>query len=149
LLIPKLGFEDFSSIKRTNHDNVLQHDGRSAYSARPRTRVRYSFWYTGWLLTFLATDDQTQGQFALIDTHPQGQLPASSLHRNEDESFYILEGEITAWIGDQTIHGTPGTLIFGPRGVPHEQEWSTELEPKRFGQLKELLLSVRESRLAR
>jgi len=29
---------------------------------------------------------------------------------------------MTAWIGDRTIHGTPGTLIFGPRGVPHSFE---------------------------
>src|SRR5947207_6361893 len=43
-------------------------------------------------------------------------------NRNEDESFYILEGEITAWIGDQTIRGTAGTLIFSPRGVPHSFE---------------------------
>jgi len=52
----------------------------------------------------------------------QGQLPASSHPLQRDESFYILEGEITALIGDQTIRGTPGTLIFGPRGVPHSFE---------------------------
>jgi quercetin dioxygenase-like cupin family protein len=82
-----------------------------------------SFWYTGWLLTFLATGDQTQGRFALSDALTRkGNCPPRHIHRNEDESFYILEGEITAWIGDQTIRGTPGTLIFGPRGVPHSFE---------------------------
>jgi len=50
------------------------------------------------------------------------ELRARHIHRKEDESFYILEGEVTAWIGDQTIRGTPGTLIFGPRGVPHSFE---------------------------
>jgi len=41
---------------------------RSAYSVRPGAGVcQDSFWYTGWLLTFLATGDQTQGRFALID----------------------------------------------------------------------------------
>jgi len=48
--------------------------------------------------------------------------PPRHIHRNEDESFYILEGEITAWIGDQTIRGTAGTLIFSPRGAPHSFE---------------------------
>jgi len=52
----------------------------------------------------------------------KGNCPPRHIHRNEDESFYILEGEITALIGDQTIRGTPGTLIFGPRGVPHSFE---------------------------
>lgn len=90
--------------------------------------LRDSFWYTGWLLTFLATGDQTQGRFALIDAFTRkGNCPPRHIHRNEDESFYILEGEITAWIGDQTIRGTPGTLIFGPRGVPHSFEIHSDL----------------------
>jgi quercetin dioxygenase-like cupin family protein len=82
-----------------------------------------SFWYTGWLLTFLATGDQTQGRLALIDALTRkGNCPPRHIHHNEDESFYILEGEITAWIGNQTIRGAAGTLIFGPRGVPHSFE---------------------------
>jgi quercetin dioxygenase-like cupin family protein len=79
------------------------------------------------LLTFLATGDQTQGRFALIEALTRkGNCPPRHIHRNEDESFYILEGEITALIGDQTIRGTPGTLIFGPRGVPHSFEIHSE-----------------------
>jgi quercetin dioxygenase-like cupin family protein len=90
---------------------------------RGRGSLKDSFWYTGWLLTFLATGDQTQGRFALIDALTRkGNCPPRHIHQNEDESFYILEGEITAWIGDQTIRGAPGTLIFGPRGVPHSFE---------------------------
>jgi mannose-6-phosphate isomerase-like protein (cupin superfamily) len=53
--------------------------------------------------------------FASVDV--EGQLPASAHPPQRGQSFNILEGEITAWIGDQTIRGTPGTLIFGPRGV--------------------------------
>jgi mannose-6-phosphate isomerase-like protein (cupin superfamily) len=61
-----------------------------------------SFWYTGWLLTFLATGDQTQGRFALIDALTRkGNCPPRHIHHNEDESFYILGGEITAWIGNR------------------------------------------------
>ena len=88
-----------------------------------RGSLNDSFWYTGWLLTFLAAGDQTQGRFALIDALARkDNCPPRHIHRNEDESFYILEGEITAWIGDQTIRGTAGTLIFSPRGVPHSFE---------------------------
>src|SRR5258707_14834026 len=32
-----------------------------------RGSLNDSFWYTGWLLPFLAAGDQTQGRFALID----------------------------------------------------------------------------------
>ena len=101
---------------------------RSAYSVRPGAGVcQDSFWYTGWLLTFLATGDQTQGRFALIDALTRkGNCPPRHIHRYEDESFYILEDEITAWIGDQTIRGTAGTLIFSPRGVPHSFEMHSD-----------------------
>jgi hypothetical protein len=34
---------------------------------RGRASLQDSFWYSGWLLTFLATGDQTKGRFALIE----------------------------------------------------------------------------------
>jgi len=92
-----------------------------------RGSLNDSFWYTGWLLTFLAAGDQTQGRFALIDALARkDNCPPRHIHRYEDESFYILEDEITAWIGDQTIRGTAGTLIFSPRGVPHSFEMHSD-----------------------
>jgi hypothetical protein len=105
------------------------------------------------LLTFLATGDQTQGRFALIEALTRkGNCPPRHIHRNEDESFYILEGEITALIGDQTIRGTPGTLIFGPRGVPHSFEipfrsgtHADPAEPGRAGRILQAVLHARAS----
>lgn len=40
-------------------------------------------------------------------------------HTHEDEFFYILEGELTALAGDQTVSAGPGSLLLMPRGVPH------------------------------
>jgi hypothetical protein len=41
------------------------------------------------------------------------------VHHFEDEGFYILEGEMTFYIGDKTIKAQPGAFLFGPKDVPH------------------------------
>ena len=41
------------------------------------------------------------------------------VHHNEDETFYILEGEVTMLVGDERIDLVAGDYCFAPRGVPH------------------------------
>lgn len=43
------------------------------------------------------------------------------VHSNEDELWYILEGEHIFQVGDEEITAGPGDFVFGPRGVPHSQ----------------------------
>ncbi len=90
-----------------------------AYS-RGRQSLEHSVWYTGWLLTFLATGKDTQGQFALTEqTARRGNVPPRHIHHREDETFYILEGEMTFSIGDKTIKAVAGSSVFAPRDIPH------------------------------
>lgn len=42
-------------------------------------------------------------------------------HSNEDELWYILEGEHEFQVGDEKISAGPGDIVFGPRGIPHAQ----------------------------
>src|SRR5262245_26783711 len=44
---------------------------------------------------------------------------AMHTHRNQDEYSYVLDGEMTALIGDELIHASAGTLVGKPRGIPH------------------------------
>ena len=102
--------------------------GQLAPFGRGRQSLNESVWYCGWLLTFLATSEDTQGRFALIEgVTRKGNVPPPHIHTREDETFYILEGEMTAWIGGQKFKGTPGTVIFGPRNVMHSFEIHSEL----------------------
>ena len=88
--------------------------------SRGRKSLDRSVWYNGFLMTFLATAEDTQGQFALIEVlGTRGNVPPPHIHRREDEVFYVLEGEVVASVGDRTIKGTPGTMIFLPRDVRH------------------------------
>jgi quercetin dioxygenase-like cupin family protein len=78
-----------------------------------------SVWYLGSLLTFLATGEETGGAFALIEGRGRrGSSPPRHIH-SEDESFYVIEGEITVSVGDRAITLTPGMFLTVPRGVPH------------------------------
>lgn len=85
-----------------------------------RQSLDHSVWYNGSLMTFLATGEETHGQFALIEiVGRRGNVPPPHIHHREDEIFYVLEGEIVVSVGDRTIKGTPGTMIFLPRNVRH------------------------------
>lgn len=87
---------------------------------RVRQSLDHSVWYSGSLLTFLATGEDTQGQFALIEiVGRKGNVPPPHIHHCEDEIFYVLEGELAVLVGDRTIKGVPGTMVFLPRNVQH------------------------------
>jgi quercetin dioxygenase-like cupin family protein len=87
---------------------------------RGRQSLEQSVWYAGWLLTFLATGEDTRGQFALMEQIARkGNVPPRHIHHREDETFYVIEGEMTFSVGDRTIKATPGTMVFAPRDVPH------------------------------
>jgi quercetin dioxygenase-like cupin family protein len=52
------------------------------------------------------------------------------LHQDSDEIAYVLSGEITFKIGDETTVGGPGTCAFMPRGLAHAWK-NTGPEPGR------------------
>ena len=92
----------------------------SAAFGRGRQSLDHSVWYNGSLLTFLATGEDTQGQFALMEiVGRKGNVPPPHIHHREDETFYLLEGELTVSVGGRVIKATPGTMVFLPRNVPH------------------------------
>ena len=48
-----------------------------------------------------------------------GVEPPLHVHRNEDEWYYLLDGEVTFHVGGENFEGRPGSLVFYPRAVPH------------------------------
>lgn len=87
---------------------------------RGRQSLDHSVWYNGSLMTFLATGEDTHGQFALIElAGRKGNVPPPHIHHWEDEIFYVLEGELAVSVGDRTMRAVPGTMVFLPRNVQH------------------------------
>ena len=62
----------------------------------------------------------TGGRFSLVEqVIPAGFESPWHVHHSEDESFYVLEGEMTVIVGDTRVRLTKGDLGFGPRGISH------------------------------
>jgi quercetin dioxygenase-like cupin family protein len=74
----------------------------------------------GELITVLASAEQTAGAFGLMESvFAKGAEPPPHVHHREDESFFVLEGDLTVRVGDDTFSAAPGTFVFCPRDVPH------------------------------
>jgi mannose-6-phosphate isomerase-like protein (cupin superfamily) len=68
---------------------------------------------------FLArTVDTPRFTFGIITIAPGRELEAH-VHRDEDDAFYIVEGEMTFIFGDQREPAPPGTFVLVPPGVEH------------------------------
>jgi mannose-6-phosphate isomerase-like protein (cupin superfamily) len=79
-----------------------------------------AFWFIGMLATIKATAEQTGGLYILVEIlAPEGFASPLHVHHFADEGFYILEGEMTFYVGDQIIKARPGSFLFGPKEVPH------------------------------
>ena len=77
-------------------------------------------WFADSLLRYKVTGDETHGQLALAEVRaPRGSGSPVHTHRHEDEAWYILEGELTFWLGEESRRATTGDFIFGPRGLRH------------------------------
>ena len=79
-----------------------------------------SLWVVGELITLKMVGEDTKGAFTLLEeiTPPQGG-PPPHLHRHEDETFYVIEGELEFMVGDRTIPATAGSVLYGPRNILH------------------------------
>ncbi|WP_034383626.1 quercetin 2,3-dioxygenase [Deinococcus sp. YIM 77859] len=90
---------------------------------RPLTRragPETSHLYLSQQQTVLIRSEETGGAFALIEELVQAGLePPAHLHTREDESFYLLEGEVEFQVGDVTYDMARGDCVFLPRGIPH------------------------------
>ena len=76
-------------------------------------------WFLGTLARMRLTGEQTGGRFALWEGElPRGASPPLHSHP-QDETFYVLDGEVTVWIDDEPRLCRRGAAAFAPAGAPH------------------------------
>lgn len=76
--------------------------------------------YNGGYFKTLINPQDTGGAMAMIDiTLPRGVEPPPHIHKNEDEIFYLLEGNIRFQIGEKVIEAKAGDAVFAPRMTAH------------------------------
>lgn len=79
-----------------------------------------ALWFNGALGILKATAKQTGGRFTAYELRmPRGFAPPLHAHRNEDEFFLVLSGEVRLQHEDEVVTGLPGTLAYTPPGVGH------------------------------
>ena len=78
------------------------------------------YWGPGDQIRFILTGADTGGAFFLAEVLvPPGGGPPPHIHEREDETFYLLQGTLTVWVGDQTVHASQGDCAHLPRGIVH------------------------------
>lgn len=92
-------------------------------------------WFLGTLVRIKLTGEQTGGRFALWEgTLPHAAAPPLHSHP-QDETLYVLEGEVTIWVVEPELAQDPGSppqwvqtrarrcgtgaAAFAPAGTPH------------------------------
>jgi quercetin dioxygenase-like cupin family protein len=66
------------------------------------------------------TGEDSGGEVGVVVVEsPGGPAAPLHVHRREDETFYVLEGELTLLIGDFVVRAGAGDAVFAPRNVPH------------------------------
>jgi len=79
-----------------------------------------------WFNVTLSGKD-TDGAACSIDTNRrQRGGPPLHVHHNQDEWFFVREGEFDIRIGEETFHLNSGDSLLAPRGVPHAFANTTE-----------------------
>jgi uncharacterized RmlC-like cupin family protein len=65
----------------------------------------------------LLRSEDSNGRLAVVELTGGGRPP---LHHHEfDETFYVLEGELTFQLGEELVTRRAGEVAFVPRGLAH------------------------------
>jgi len=92
-------------------------------------------WFLGTLASIKLEGAQTGGRLGLWEgVLPHGAAPPLHSHP-QDETFYVIEGEVTAWLVEQDLADDPaeppawvdtrarrcgpGSVMYAPSGTPH------------------------------
>jgi quercetin dioxygenase-like cupin family protein len=79
-----------------------------------------AYWVMGTLFTYLVTGAESGGSYftVIVDMGPEAG-PPPHIHHLEEEQFYILEGQLTYFVGEHLFEVRTGDFIHIPRGTVH------------------------------
>ena len=70
-------------------------------------------------MAFLVTGADSKHTSMFDWTLPAGFFTGLHVHRVQEETFFVLEGECEWQVDGQLVRARPGTYLFIPPGVPH------------------------------
>jgi mannose-6-phosphate isomerase-like protein (cupin superfamily) len=75
--------------------------------------------FGGTTITVRASAETTGGAFTVFEEAAPLLDTSAHVHRDEDEIYYVLEGDHVFVCGGEEYRLGPGGMVFLPRGVPH------------------------------
>jgi quercetin dioxygenase-like cupin family protein len=92
---------------------------RQGYALREGAAIT-EFWWLGGKMAIKAGVAQTERRFSqLVLTDPRGTASPVHVHAEAWESFYVLRGELSLFLGDERIEAGAGDYALLPPGIPH------------------------------
>ncbi len=88
-----------------------------AFAGRPGEGEHLVF--GGTTLIVRASAEMTGGASSMFEESAPLLDTSRHVHADEDEMYYIVEGEHIYQCGDKEFQVCPGDLVFLPRGLPH------------------------------
>lgn len=76
------------------------------------------------------TDGSANMTLYRADVEPGGQGPGTHIHREHDQFYYVLRGELSVEVALDRFVAGPHSLVVLPAGVPHRL-WNEGAEPER------------------
>lgn len=77
-------------------------------------------WFFVNLAHVLVGPDEGDGSLGIVEmTGRKGEMPPLHVHRQEDEAFVVLDGELTVFLPGGSKSVRPGEVAFAPKNVPH------------------------------
>src|SRR5688500_12302474 len=85
-----------------------------------------ALWVLGGLYTFKALAGETDEGCTVIEVRaPQGFAIPVHFHEQEGEGFYVAEGEVTFFLGNDTLRAPSGSFAYAPRNLEHAFRFET------------------------
>jgi mannose-6-phosphate isomerase-like protein (cupin superfamily) len=85
-------------------------------------RKRRAHWFYGDLVTVHVSREETGGRFCVVEfLNPPDEWSPLHVHRDADQTQYVLEGELTVYLPDRSLVLGPGGCVNTPMNVPHTE----------------------------
>ena len=148
LSLPFASFANRKTADRKNKGFKVE-TGKDRFE-KPITLLEGDTFYTK-----VSTNDTAGDLYVYESTRVKKGGPALHYHYEQDEYWYVLEGEFIIKVGDNLYQAKAGDSVFGPRGVPHTFAKVNEGNARLLmtfqpaGKMEECFIAMSEGKLAK
>jgi len=113
------GLAIFPSLALGRFVTLKTRKGFKVASGSDRNQKPISLFEGDTFYTKVSQKDTDRSLYVFESTRVKKGGPALHYHYDQDETWYVLEGEFLIKVGEETYNAKAGDTVFGPRGVPH------------------------------